>query len=126
MPFVPVKAVDTVDVVRSRRGLQFALCLHLLLLLAFGTYTLQPSTLTSVRDYAYEFYCTHLPPGLIGANAGPASVLVARIMAVSADKAIASAVGVFSFCAAVFTALLLDRMSYYIKRLPVDDRDSLL
>lgn len=126
MPFVPVAAVDPVEFEHSRRWLQFALCLHLLLLLALGTFTLQTNTLTSVRDYAYEFYCVNLPPGLIGVNAGPESVLVARIRAVSADTAIASAVGLFSVCAAAFTVLLLNRLSYYVKRLAVDDRDSLL
>eukprot|EP01043_Picozoa_sp_COSAG02_P041340 COSAG02_NODE_3417_length_6780_cov_54.323006_7_plen_414_part_00 len=125
MPFVPVTAVDPAEFERSRRWLQFALCLHLLLLLVLGTFVLQSNTLTSVQDYAYEFYRMN-PPGLSGVNAGPESVLVARIRAVSADTAIASAVGIFSICAAVFTVLLLNRLSYYVKRLAVDDRDSLL
>ena len=126
MPFVPVAAMDPVDFARSRRRLRCALCLHLLLLLAFGSYTLQPNTLTSVRNYAYEFYCTHLPPGLIEVNAGPTSVLVARVRAVSADTAIASTVGLFSLCAAAFTVLLLGGIPYYIASLAVEDRDSLL
>ena len=102
------------------------LCLHLLLLLALGAYTLQLSTLASLRDYAYEFYCTHLPPGLLEVNAEPTAVLVARLRAVSADVAVASAVGMFSLCAAVFTMLLLALLSYYIFLTKVDERDSLL
>lgn len=126
LPFVPMTVEDPADFARSRRQLQLALVLHLLLLLMFGIYTLQQSTLTSVRDFAYEFYCTHLPSGLLEVNAGPTDVVVARIRVVSADTAIASAVGLFALCAAVFTVLLLDRLSYYIPRLAVEDRDSVL
>ena len=52
---------------------------------------------------------------------------MARVREVAADVAVASAVGVFSLCAASFTALLLGGLSFiYIPRLAVEGRDSVL